>query len=125
MVHARVLESYIHFSLMYTIDHIFPVLPIKDLINKYSNPTTPFKLSTSTKPSVSQLCMLFFPCVVRKATAHLHTRALNMHHQSQKGFRGILLEFHSIKNDILCTYRVQGRYYFHMMLFLMKVFLVC
>ena len=34
MVHARVLESYINFSLMYTEDHIFLVLPIKDLINK-------------------------------------------------------------------------------------------
>ena len=33
MVHARVLEAYIHFSLRYMIDHIFPVLPIKDIIN--------------------------------------------------------------------------------------------
>ena len=28
MVHARVLEAYIHFALMYTTDHIFSVLPI-------------------------------------------------------------------------------------------------
>ena len=34
MVHARVSEAYVHFKLMYTIDHIFLVLPIKDLINK-------------------------------------------------------------------------------------------
>ena len=33
MVHARVSEVYINFSLMYVIDHIFPVLPIKYLIN--------------------------------------------------------------------------------------------
>ena len=33
MVHTRVSEAYIHFALMYTIDHIFPVLPIKYLIN--------------------------------------------------------------------------------------------
>ena len=33
MVHARVPENYIHFALMYTTDHIFPVLPIKYLIN--------------------------------------------------------------------------------------------
>ena len=33
MVHARVLEAYIHFASMYTADHIFPVIPIKDLIN--------------------------------------------------------------------------------------------
>ena len=32
MVHARVLEVYVHFVIMYMTDHIFPVLPIKDLI---------------------------------------------------------------------------------------------
>ena len=34
MVHARVSEAYIHFALMYTTDHIFPVLLIKDMINE-------------------------------------------------------------------------------------------
>ena len=29
MVHARIPEVYVHFALMYTTDHIFPVLPIK------------------------------------------------------------------------------------------------
>ena len=33
MVYARVSEAYIHFSLMYTKDHIFTFIPIKDLIN--------------------------------------------------------------------------------------------
>ena len=32
MVRARFLEAYINFALMYMIDHIFPVLPIKYLI---------------------------------------------------------------------------------------------
>ena len=50
MVHARVLETYIHFALMYTIDHIFSVLPIKDLINQDGHQTTPYKLATGTKP---------------------------------------------------------------------------
>ena len=66
MVHARVLEAYVHFSLMNTTDHIFPVLPIKDLINKYGDSTTPHKLATGTKPSVSHLRVLFCPCVVQK-----------------------------------------------------------
>ena len=43
MVHARVPEVYVHFALMYTTDHIFPVLPIKDLINKDGDPTMPHK----------------------------------------------------------------------------------
>ena len=41
MVHARVPENYIHFALMHTTDNIFPVLPIKDLINEDVDPTTP------------------------------------------------------------------------------------
>ena len=53
MVHARVPEVYVHFTLMYTIDHTFPVLPIKDLINEDGDLTTPHKLETGTKASVS------------------------------------------------------------------------
>ena len=74
MVHARVTEVYVHFTLMYTTDHIFPVLPIKDLINEDGDPTTPHKLATGTKPSVSHLRMLFYPHVVRKATAHVEEK---------------------------------------------------
>ena len=33
MVHAIVPKVYVRLTLMYTTDHIFPVLPIKDLIN--------------------------------------------------------------------------------------------
>ena len=91
MVHARVSEAYTNFSSMYTTDHIFLVLPIKDLINEYVNPTMTFKLATGTKPSVSHLCVLFCPCVVRKATAHVETKTLNMPHQAQKGFSGIFI----------------------------------
>ena len=76
---------------MHTTDHIFPVLPIKDLINEYGYPTTPFKLATGTKPSVSHLRVLFCPCVVRKATAHVDKKALNMCHQAKKCFHGIFV----------------------------------
>ena len=107
MVNARVPEVYVHFEFMYTTDHIFPVLPIKDIINEYGNPTTPHKLAIGTKLSVSHLRMLFCPCVVRKATAHVETKTLNMHHQAQKGFRGIFVGIPSIKKDILCKYPVQ------------------
>ena len=82
MVHARVSEEYIHFSLMYTTDHIFTVIPIKDLINKDGDLTTPHKIATGTKPSVSHLRVLFCPCVIRKANAHVQTKALNMSHQA-------------------------------------------
>ena len=91
MVHARVPEVYVHFALMYTTDHIFPVLPIKYLINKDGNPTTPHKLAKGKKPSVSHLRVLFCPCVLRKATSHVETKMLNMRLQAQKGLRGIFL----------------------------------
>ena len=71
MVHARVLEVYIHFALMYTTYHIFLALPIRDMINKDGNMTTLFKLATGKKISVSHLCVLFCPCIVRKATAYV------------------------------------------------------
>ena len=64
------------------------VLPIKYLINEDGDLTTPYKIGTSTKTSISHLEMLFCPCVVRKATVHVRTKALNMSHQAQKGFCG-------------------------------------
>ena len=64
---------------------------MKDLINEDGDPTTPHKLATGTKPSVSHLRVLFCPCVVRKATAQVETKTLNMRHQAQKYFRGILV----------------------------------
>ena len=91
MVHARFPEAYVNFTLMHTTDQIFLVLPIKDLINEDGDPTTPHKLETGTKPSVSHLRVLFFPCVVQKATSHVETKALNMRHQAQKGFFGIFI----------------------------------
>ena len=76
---------------MYTTDRIFPVLPIKYLINENGDPTTPHKLATGTKPSVSHLRVLFCTCAVRKSMAHVQTKTLNMHHQAQKYFRGIFV----------------------------------
>ena len=46
MVYAIVSEAYIHFALMYTADHIFPVITIKAMINKDGNPTRLHKLAT-------------------------------------------------------------------------------
>ena len=91
MVHARVLEAYIHFPIMYMKDNIFLVLTIKDMINEDGDPTTSSKLATGTKPSVSHLHILFCPYVVQKTTAHVDKKALNIRHQAQKGFRGIFV----------------------------------
>ena len=76
---------------MYTTHNILPVLPIKNLINEDGDPTTPYKLATGKKPSVPYLHVLFCPCVVREATEHVETKALNMRHQAQKGFHGIFI----------------------------------
>ena len=74
MVHAIVLEAYIHFALIYTTDHIFPVLPIKDMINEDGEPTMPFKLVTYTKTSVSHLRVIFFHVLYRKLLCTLTKR---------------------------------------------------
>ena len=100
MVHAIVLEAFIHFVLMYTTDHIFPALQIKYLINEDGDLTTIYKLATGTKPSVSHLCVLFCPFILRKATSRLGTKVLNMCHQAQKGFRVI---FVGISKRISCV----------------------
>ena len=76
---------------MYITDHIFPVLPIKHLVNHDGEPTTPQKLASGTKPLVSNLFVLLCPCVVQKSTAYVETKVLNMRHQSQKGFGGIFV----------------------------------
>ena len=89
MVQARVSGKYVHFALMYTADHIFPVISIKHLVNQDGEPTTPHKLATATKPSVSNICVLFCTHFVQKSTAHVDTKALNMSHQSQKVFQSI------------------------------------
>ena len=81
MLHARVLELYVHFALMYTTDHIFPVLPINDSIKEDGDPKTPHKLATGTKSLVSHLRVLFFTCFVQKYTALVGKKALNMRHQ--------------------------------------------
>ena len=59
---------------MYTTYHIFTVQQIEDLIKKDGEPTIPFTLEKGTKPSVSNLRVLFCPCVIRKATAHVKKR---------------------------------------------------
>ena len=82
MVNDRVMKVYVHFVLMYTTYHIFQVIPIKYLIKEDVDPTTPHKLATGTKSSVSHLLVLFCPCVVRKATTHVETKTLNMRHQA-------------------------------------------
>ena len=48
MVHTRVLDKYIKFSLMYRNDNITPVIPIKQLVNQDGEPTMPYKLTTGT-----------------------------------------------------------------------------
>ena len=59
MVHAQVSDKYIHCAVMYTTDNIFPVLPIKHLVNQCGEPNMPQKLVTGTKPSVSKPRVLF------------------------------------------------------------------
>ena len=63
MVHARVPENDIHFALMYTTGHIFPVLPIKYLINEDGDPTTPYNIGNRYETfSVTFTCFILSVC---------------------------------------------------------------
>ena len=97
MVPTRVYGEYINFVLIYTTDNIFTVITIKHLVYQDSEPTTPQKLPTGTKQSLSDIHVLFFSCVVQKATAHFDKNKLNMYHQSQKGFVVSSSIFHNIR----------------------------
>ena len=110
MVHTWLFDEYINLARMYRIDHIFPVLSIEHLVNKDGEPTTPHKLATGTKPSVSNPCTLFCPCVVRKVNEHVDTKTLNMRHQSQNGFWGIFVGIQQHQKGYLiyvpCTWKI-------------------
>ena len=100
-LHVRVLEACIHFALMYLAYHILQIIPIKDLINEDGNPTTPYKLATCMKLSITHLRVLFFTYVVPKATAHVGIKALNMGHQAQKCFFSIFIGIPQHKKQYL------------------------
>ena len=72
IVYARVSEAYVHFAFMYTTDHIFPVLPIKYLINQDSDLTTPHKTCNRYKTfSVTFTCVIFSMCCTENYGARL------------------------------------------------------
>ena len=109
---------------MYTTDHIFHVLPIKQLANQDSESATPHKLETSTKLSVSNLPVLFYPCVVQKATTHVDTKVLNMRHQQRKGFRGTFVGIPQQHKGCLIYVPSTWKIVSHMTLYFTKQFLV-
>ena len=71
---------------MYTTHHIFRVLPIRHLVNQDSEPTTAQKLETGMKPTVLNIRVLCFSCVVQRATEHVDVRALTLCCQLKKGY---------------------------------------
>ena len=105
---------------MYKTDHIFTVLPVKKLVNQDGEPTTPHRLETGTKTSVSKIFVLFCPFVVQNGTAHVDTKALKRAISQKIVFRLYSLEFYNIKNGTSYTYLVHRKYFLHMMLYLTK-----
>ena len=76
------------------------------------------------KPSVSHLHMLFFTCVVWKATEHIGTKALNMRHQAQKDFRGIFVVILQHQKEYLVYVPSTRKIISPYDIFYIKVFLV-
>ena len=113
---AQVSDNYIRFSSIYTIDHIFSVIPIKHLVNQDGEPTKPQILATGTKHSVSDLNVLFFPCVLEKATAHVDTKALIMHHYKEV-IVASSVESHNTRKGYLIYVPITRKYFLHMTLY--------
>ena len=103
MVHARFLEAYIHFALMYTTYHIFRVLPIKYLINKDGDLTTPFKLAKGTKTSVSHLHMLFFCICCTEIYCTCWDKGVKYASQITKGFSQYIRWNYIVSKRISCV----------------------
>ena len=68
--------------LMYITDHIFPVLPIKNLVNQYGEPTMPNKLETDKKPSVSYTLRPCSEAIMRKTAVSYIPYATEYHEQA-------------------------------------------
>ena len=66
------------------------------------------------KPSISHLHVLFFPCDVRKANAHVGTKTLNVCNQAQKSFRGIFVRIPQHQKGYIvyvpCTRKIISSY---------------
>ena len=92
---------------MFKTHHIFTVLPIKYLVNQYGEPTMTHKLTLGTKPSVSNIYVLFFHVLYEKQP-HMLTEDVKMRYQSQTGFGLSLLELYSTKKGNSYTYLVHG-----------------
>ena len=109
---------------MYTTYHIFLVLLIKDMINEDVDTTKPFKIATGTKPLLSHLRVLFCPCAVRTATAHINKKAFNMRHQAKKGFRGIFVGIPQHQKGYFMYVTSTSKIIFSYDVVFMKVFIV-
>ena len=96
---------------MYTTHHIFPVLPIKKLINQDGEPTTPRKLSTDTNTSVSNIRVLYCTCILLKTTANVGGKALNIRHQSQEQFWGIFVGITKKSVPHILTYYTKDSFF--------------
>ena len=86
MEHARFLEAYIHFALMYTVNNMFLLLPIKDLIDEDGDPTTPFKLTTGKKPSVLHIYIFNLSMCCTEIYCTCWYKGVKHASQSAKGF---------------------------------------
>ena len=103
MVQARVSDVNINFALVYTVDHIFLVLPINDLINKYRKRTTSFKLSTGTKPLVSHIHVLFLSICCTKSYCTRRQKCVKCASPSAKGFSWYLCWNSAASKRVYCV----------------------
>jgi hypothetical protein len=90
-VHARLDNTFFHFSLLYACK-IFSVLQVKDLLidNKQN---TPHDVMHNAKPNLEDFIVWGCPFIIKKHTAQKDGEIINMKKEPQRGFRGIFIGF--------------------------------
>ena len=104
---------------MYTPHYIFPILTIEPLINQDGEPTTPHKLPTDIKYSLSNPPVLFYHVLYTKGLHLLTERRYVCVNNHKRVFGVYLLEFYT-KKGTSYMYLLHEKYFIHMTFYLTK-----
>ncbi|MGH7955157.1 MAG: hypothetical protein ACREOZ_04270, partial [Gloeomargaritales cyanobacterium] len=94
LLNARAGEQYLHHALLYATDHIFPVIPWKNL-QVDGRQSTPYEMVHGHRPHLKHLRVLFCPCIVKKHMVRQHGQFIQTSHIPQRGIRGVFIGFAS------------------------------
>ncbi len=81
--------------------NVLNILPLKDLVTADGTVTTPFESFVGSKPMVSHFRVFGFPCISMKWTISVDGKPDDNSKGTQRGIRGIHLEFSPAQKGLL------------------------